>query len=110
MAQLRPNCITLNETCLRNRKKMKISGYESFTRNRQTGQIMGGISTSVTKDENIYVAQTKVGEGSDEFIVTRHSNFLQPINIINCYGEQEARDSRTNIEWFKLKREMKRVF
>ena len=66
MAQLRPNCITLNETCLKYRQKMKISGYKSFTRNRCTGQIMGGISTSVIDDEKNYVLQTKQGEDNDE--------------------------------------------
>ena len=87
MAQLQPNCITLNETCLRYRQKMKISGYKSFTRNRCTGQIMGGISTSVIEDEKNYVLQTKQGEDKEEFMVTRHANFFQPINIINSYGE-----------------------
>ena len=91
MSQVNANCITLNETCLRKRQKMQISNYKSFTRNRCDGQIMGGISTSVCDMEKDYVVQTKIGEEKDEFLVTRHSNFQKPVNVIHIYGEQEGR-------------------
>ena len=111
MEQLKPNCITLNETCLRNRRKIKISKYKSFTRNRCNGKIMGGISTSVIENEKNYVVQTKEGKDEDEFIVTRHSNFFQPINIINIYGEQEGRETKANVEnrWFRILEEIIKI-
>ena len=42
----------------------------------------------------------KVAEGksSNEYIITRHSEFLTPINVINVYGEQENRNSASSIE------------
>ena len=107
MTQLQTNFITLNETCLRNKQKWNIINYKSFNRNRCTGQIMGGVSTSVIVDEKEYVVRTKL----DEFIVTRHSNFFQPINVINIYGEQDGRESNSNVEsrWLRILEEILKI-
>ena len=87
---------------------MQIANYKSFTRNRCDGQIMGGISTSVCDMEKDYVVQTKVGDEKDEFLVTRHSNFQKPINVINIYGEQEGRETVSNVEsrWSRILNEI----
>ena len=92
-----PNVITLNEVGLRGKKKCSINGYNTYTRNRQK-QSMGGIATGIRKDESKFVLKVEEGENDDEFIITRHSQFLKPINIINCYGEQEGRNSNNEIE------------
>ena len=94
MGQVNPNVITLNETCLKKRQKLKVSNYKSFNRNRSNGKIMGGVSTSVCNEEKEFVVQTKEGIENDEFLITRHSNFHTPINVINVYGEQEPRETR----------------
>ena len=42
----------------------------------------------------------KVTEGTndEEILVTRHSQFQTPINIVNVYGEQECRTSKEKLE------------
>ena len=44
------------------------------------------------------------GEGDLEMMITRHSQFQIPLNIINLYGEQECRSSREKIleNWEKV--------
>ena len=65
---------------------------------------MGGISTSVRDDEKQYAVKTVEGLDQDEFMITRHSNFLTPINVINIYGEQESRTKDDEIEkrWMRI--------
>ena len=84
--------ITLNETGLRFKQKPNFPDFVSFNKNRST-QIMGGVATLVKmkdKDKFVKIAE---GENNDEYLVTRHSNFIKPLNIINVYGEQEPRYS-----------------
>ena len=111
IGQVKPNVITLNETGLRKKKKISISNYESFTRNRKNGKIMGGIATAVMNEEKDCILQTKEGTGNDEFIVTRHGQFLTPINIFNIYGEQESRENKNEIEnrWSRIMEEVIRA-
>ena len=60
---------------------------------------MGGVATAIRKDEAGYVLKIAEGnEHTDEFIITRHAQFVQPINIINIYGMQEGRNSKEKIE------------
>ena len=74
---------------------------------------MGGISTSVVEEEKDYVIRTKVGKDRDEFMVTRHSHFFQPLNIINIYGEHEGRETNANVEstnrWFRILEEIVKI-
>ena len=59
---------------------------------------MGGVATAVVNEENPTTIKTLEGGNKDEFIVTRHSQFQRPINIINNYGETESRTDRAEIE------------
>ena len=65
---------------------------------------MGGISTSIRKDENQFCLKVDEGENHDEFLITRHCQFLKPINIFNVYGEQESRNKNYEIEerWSRI--------
>ena len=111
VSQLRPNAITLNETCLKNRQKIFLSDYKSFSGNRCDGKTMGGISTSVKDDEAQYVVKTVEGLNQDEFMITRHANFINPINVINIYGEQESRVKEIEIEnrWIRIYNEIVKI-
>jgi hypothetical protein len=111
LGNLRPNYVSLNETCLKNRQKLVLSNYKSFNRNRCTGQKMGGVSSSVRNDEKDYVVKTTEGANKDEFIVTRHSNFLKPINIINIYGETESRvtENERQNRWIRIYNEIVKI-
>ena len=46
VAALNPSVITLNETNLKGKKKLKVMGYKSFSRNRENGN-MGGVATAI---------------------------------------------------------------
>ena len=65
---------------------------------------MGGIATSIRKDESEFCLKVEEGEDNDEFMITRHGQFTKPINIINVYGEQEGRSKTFEIEerWLKV--------
>ena len=111
LCELRPNLVTLNETGLKNRQKISLTKYKSFNRNRCDGQSMGGISTSVIDEEKHYVVKTAEGSGKDEFMVTRHGNFINPINVVNIYGEQESRVKDIDIEnrWKRIYDEIVKI-
>ena len=111
LIQLRPNLVTLNETCLKNRLKMSLSNYKSFNRNRCDGQSMGGISTSVLNEEKMYAIKATEGIDKDEYIITRHSHFYNPVNVVNIYGEQESRVKEVDIEnrWARIYEEVLKI-
>ena len=54
-----------------------------------------------------------VNEGKDrnEFIITRHSQFVKPINIINVYGDVESRTSVDVIDrkWEEIMQEISKI-
>ena len=52
---------------------------------------MGGISTSVKNQDAMHTLKVKEGIEDDEYLITRHSQFVIPINVVNIYGEQEGR-------------------
>ena len=111
MGQIQPNVITLNETGLRKRQKLTLSNFKAFNRNRSNGKIMGGVATAVNDKEKDFVVQTKEGIENDEYIITRHSNFATPINIVNVYCEQEPRETKTSIEnrWIRILEEIIKI-
>ena len=76
---------------------MKLPGYVTYTRNR-VDKASGGISTSVIDDDASNCIRVEEGSDDNEFIVTRHSKFATPVNIINMYGQQECRMSKESIE------------
>ena len=93
---LLPDVINLVETNLRGNVKPVIPNYFAFNRNRR-GQNGGGVCTLVKDKDKDNVLKVSEGQDDQEFIVTRHSQFLIPINIINVYGEQECRTSKTKM-------------
>ena len=87
----------MNEHGLRNRQKLNIADYKSFTKNRENMN-MGGVSISVKDSEA--KSTLKVGEGKDknEYLITRHNQFSPPINVFTVYGETESRTSNDEAE------------
>ena len=79
---LDPSLIFLNETHLKNNRQLQLPGYHCFTRNRicEDG---GGIATCVRENERLHTLKLTEGDDDLEMIVTRHSQFQTPINIIN---------------------------
>ena len=108
---LRPNVVTMNEVGLRKDKKVALGGYNCYTRNRKTNESMGGVATAVINEEKMSTLKILEGENKDEFIVSRHGQFQRPINVINCYGEQESRTEKSEIEekWARLTKVLKDI-
>ena len=50
--QMKPNIVTMNEVDFRKDKKVSISGYSSYTRNRKNNENMGGVATAIVNEEN----------------------------------------------------------
>ena len=103
---------TLNVKHYKNSKKLDIEGYVTFNRNRKNVN-GGGVSTSVIKDDSQDTLKVKEGseKHNDEFVITRHSQFEVPINIINVYGESESRAKNNEVEdrWYRILAELKTI-
>ena len=71
---------------------------------------MSGVSTSVEEGAAVHSLLLKDGDDQD-FIITRHSQFCIPINVLNWYGEQETHNSKEYIEnkWLSILKEIKRI-
>ena len=102
--------VTLNETGLRNRNKVNIPGYISFSRNRKE-KSMGGVSTSVKLKFKPHTVNIKEGAGEDEYLITRLDHCYPALCIINVYGEQEGRTSREEIldRWIRLRKDLEEI-
>ena len=84
------NYINICESHYQFNKKLEVPGYQCYSRNR-SDKSQGGIANCVLKTEAQDCLKVSEGKDSNEFLITRHSQFLTPINIINVYGEQENR-------------------
>ena len=107
---IEPDVVTLNETLHKSKRKVSIEGYATYGKNRKN-TVGGGIATLISKSHSNSVL--KVGEGSepDEYLVTRHSQFSIPINIINVYEKVESRVTNEEIEdsWYRVVTEIKKI-
>ena len=108
--KLSPAIITLNETALKFKQKPNLKNYVSHDKNR-ISEAMGGVSTlAMIKDKDKF---TKICEGNqkDEFLITRHTNFLKPLNVMNIYGEQESRCSKVEVaeRWERILAEIMKI-
>ena len=110
MKNVSPSIITLNETALNYKKKPKLNNYISFQRNRSE-KSMGGVCTLARSEYKDTFMKVTEGDNSDEFLITRHSNFTTPLNIINIYGEQESRCSKEEVEdrWGRILAEICKI-
>ena len=108
--QVNPDVINLVETNLRKSSKLEINGYKCFNRNRQNKN-MGGVATLVKETDMKDTLKVSEGSGENEYLVTRHSQFSIPINIIVVYGEQETRTKAEDIErrWDEVMEEVKKI-
>ena len=72
---------------------------------------MGGVATAIKNEEKMFTIKVDEGMNKDEFILTRHSQFTPPINILNVYGEIESRSNTKEIEerWGRLMKIVSRI-
>ena len=72
---------------------------------------MGGVATAVANDDCDDVLKVSEGKETNEYIITRHSQFQRPVNIINIYGDVESRTSVDEIDdkWNEIMEEIVRI-
>ena len=71
---------------------------------------MGGVSVSVMSEDAQSSLKICEGEGDNEYIVTRHSQFYPAINIINVYGCQKTVPVATiEDKWNKILSEVVKI-
>ena len=76
------NLINICETNLQFNRKLNIPGYQCYTRNR-SDKNQGGIASCVVQSEEDHCLKVSEGKKSNEYLITRHSQFSTAINVIN---------------------------
>ena len=94
--EVQPRVISLNELNFKAKRRLKIPGYQCFNKNRENVK-GGGVGLAVASDDSKHVLKIREGD-NNEMIVTRHSQFVVPINVLSIYGEQECRVGRNRID------------
>jgi hypothetical protein len=101
-----PDVVTLNETTLKGKRRIKQKKYFSYCKNRDKN--IRGVATLVSN--KLKQNTTKVGEGKsgDEYNIVRLDHVQPPLNIINYYGAQESRSANEDIlkSWCRLRKDM----
>ena len=87
-----------------------MKGYKSFSRSRVNGA-MGGVATSVIESDAKDTLKVTEGKNSNEFLITRHGQFVIPLNIINVYGDVESRTAKevTDEKWDEIIQEVVKI-
>ena len=88
-----PNLVTINEVAFRKDKRLNLPRYSSYNKNKMK-ESMGGVATCIRNDEKVFALKTDEGDEKDEYIITRHNQFIKPINVIHVYGEIESRSTK----------------
>ena len=72
---------------------------------------MGGVATLIKSEDAESSLKVMNGVDGNEFLITRHSQFKVPINIINIYGDVESRTSTEVIEnkWNAILKEIIKI-
>ena len=85
-------------------------GYQCYSRKRKD-KSQGRIANCVIKSDGNDCLKVSEGTDTSEYLITRHSQFLTPINIINVYGEQENRTPANEVEenWNKIANEIVKI-
>ena len=105
-----PNVVTINETMFKNDRKLELEGFQSFTSSRDCKD-GGGVATCIKLSESKGTLQTFEGKDDLELIITRHSQFKTPINVINFYGAVESRAKKEDINsrWHSIQQQIAKI-
>ena len=105
-----PSMICLSELNLKKNKKLKIKGYKCYNKNRQDRN-MGGVATCVAEADEGETLKISEGDNENEYIVTRHTQFKTPLNVINLYGDVESRVAVDKIDerWDEIVKEVIKI-
>ena len=104
-----PDIFTLNDTALKGKFKVNVPNYFSFVKNRDKHK--GGVATVIANHLKQNAMKVTEGKEEDEYIITRLDHTIPAINIVNIYGQQEAKTSNDDIEksWLRLKEDIDEI-
>ena len=107
---IKPSVLTVNETFFENNRKLNLQGFLSFTLNRKY-ESGGGISSSINECDRLNTLKVYEGNKGHEILITRHSQFIIPINVINVYGVVESRNTNDKLNdcWEEVFNQIKKV-
>ena len=88
--------VTINETHLKNERKLELPGFTCYNMNRK-GVNGGGIATCMKDKDAMNTLKVFERLNDDEVLITRHGQFETAVNVINFYGSQECRTRRNKI-------------
>ena len=94
---VKPSVVIINETMCVNNQRVELPGFTSFSANRENS-LGGGIATCVSNKESMHALKVFSESTEFEMLVTRHSQFTTPINILNIYGAMESRSCKNEIK------------
>ena len=104
-----PDVMTLNDTNLKGKLKVKVPDYFSYVKNRE--QNKGGVATVIANHLKSNVMKVAEGREGDEYIITRFDHTIPAMNIVNMYGQNESRTDNDEIEktWIRLMQDVKEI-
>ena len=107
---IKPDIISLNEHGIIGNNKVELDNYKTFYKNC-VGSKMGGVSVSVKNDNFASFMKVKEGEGNDEYIIVRCTEFLPPFNVVSFYGETESRTPNEEVfeRWQQLLLDLRKI-
>ena len=105
----KPDILTLNDTNLKGKLKVKVPGYFSYNKNRE--KYKGGVATVIANHLKHNTMKVAEGEDEDEYIITRLDITVPAINVVNIYGSQEGRTEKEEVEksWLRLLEDIKDI-
>ena len=107
---IKPSVLTVNETFFENNRKLNLQGFLSFTLNRKY-ESGGGISSSINECDRLNTLKVYEGNKGHQILITRHSQFIIPINAKNVYCVVESRNTNDKLNncWEEMLDQVKKV-
>ena len=105
----KPDVMTLNDTNLKGKLKVKVPNYFSFNKNREN--FKGGVATVIANHLKHNTMKVTEGKEGDEYIVTRFDHTVPAVNIVNIYGCQEGKTDNDEVEksWLRMMTDIKEI-
>ena len=97
LKRIKPNVVTINETLLQGDRKLSLAGYKCYSLNRENTS-GGGIATCILNQDYEHTLKIFEDKSGNEILITRHSQYKVPINVINIYGVCESRSKKDAIQ------------
>ena len=105
-----PSVVILNETHYKSNRQLVLPGFKCYTMNRVCKD-GGGVASCVKMQDSHHTLKIHEGENGVEMLVTRHDQFIRPVNILNVYGLSECRSRNEKIQeqWDNIREQIQYI-